>query len=331
MSDHNDTEHPHAHDHTDGHTHAHGKNEHSHSHKHRGHHHSHSADRAPHLIKRAIAITLTFMVVELAGGWIANSLALVSDAAHMLTDVGAMLLSLFALWIARRPNTLTMSFGYHRAEILGALGSGLLIWLISGVLIFEAFLRMKSPPEVQGPVVFVVATIGLLANLGSMWILNSAKNDNINIRAAYVHLLSDAIGSIGAIIAGLVLWLTQWRLIDPIITVIFAVLMLYSSWSLVKESIGVLMESTPEHMDPAQVKQDLQNIPTVTEAHDLHIWSVSSGKFALSAHLVAENTQDVLNEAHRILQEKYGIIHTTIQVEHPSQFQSKRCYDCVPT
>jgi cobalt-zinc-cadmium efflux system protein len=270
------------------------------------------------------------MVIELVGGWLSNSLALVSDAAHMLTDIGAMLLGLFAIWVARRPTTLTMSFGYHRAEILGALVSGLLIWIISGVLIYEAIIRMHSPPEVKGPIVFVVATIGLVANLFSMGLLSSAKNENINVKAAYLHVLSDSIGNVGTIVAGVILWLTDWRPIDPIITIVFSGLMLMSSWSLVKEAIGILMESTPTHVNPSQVRQELQIIEGVREAHDLHIWAVSSGKLALSVHLISEKSESVLNQANRILEEKFGIIHTTIQVEHPNHFQSKRCYDCVP-
>lgn len=293
------------------------------------HHHDHDHS-APHVIQKAIIVTILFMVVELVGGWWSNSLALISDAAHMLTDVGAMLLSLFSIWVARRPTTLTMSFGYHRAEIIGALVSGLLIWMISGVLIYEACLRMKSPPEVQGPTVFIVATIGLAANLGSMWMLHSTKSHNLNVRAAYLHLLSDSLGSIGAIIAGAILWLTDWRPIDPIVTILFAILMLVSSLSLIKEAVGVLMESTPAHLDPSQIKEDLQGIAGVQEAHDLHVWTVSSGRLALSVHLISENLENVLQTANLILKERYGIIHTTIQVERPNQFQSDRCYDCVP-
>ncbi len=323
---------PETHSHSDDHSHDHD-HDHDHDHSH-GHFHSHAhhfgKDSAPKAIQNAILITLVFMLVELIGGWVANSLALVSDAAHMLTDIGAMLLSLFALWVARRPTTLTMSFGYHRAEILGALISGLAIWLISGVLIYEAFLRIKSPPEVQGPIVFIVATIGLAANLFSMWMLHSSKNKNLNVRAAYLHLLSDSLGSIGAIIAGVVLWLTDWRPIDPIVTILFAVLMLISSWSLVKEAVGVLMESTPSHLDPSEIQKDLQGMKGVNEAHDLHVWTVSSGRLALSVHLISESAETVLASANQLLKDKYGIIHTTIQIEHPDRFQSERCYDCVP-
>ena len=306
------------------HSHSHGK-EHLHSHEHHG-----MKGQAPRVIIRAIVVTLFFMGIELAGGILSNSLALISDAAHMLTDVGAMLLSLFALWVAQRPSTPTMSFGYHRAEILGALVSGLLIWLISGVLIYEAYLRMESPPEVKGPIVFIVATIGLAANLVSMWMLHSAKDENLNVKAAYLHMLSDSLGSVGAIIAGAVLWITNWRLIDPIVTFVFAALMLVSSWSLIKEAIEILMESAPSHINPEQIKHDLEEISDVQEVHDLHVWTVSSHKLALSVHLVSEKSHSVLESVNHILEEKHGIRHTTIQIEHPKEFESERCYDCVP-
>lgn len=305
-----------------------GHSDHDHGHSHA---HGHSAEgKAPRAIVKAIIVTVGFMGLELVGGVFSNSLALISDAAHNLTDIGAMLLSLFALWIARRPMTATMSFGYHRAEILGALLSGLSIWLISGFLIYEAILRMNAPPEVKGPIVFVIASVGFLANLGSMWMLHSAKDENLNVRAAYLHLLSDSLGSLGAVIAGAVLMFTGWRAIDPIMTILFSALMLVSSWSLVKETIGILMESTPSHLDPQGITKDLQAIPNVQSVHDLHVWSVSSGRHALSVHLIAEGAETVLQIAHEMLQNKHGIQHTTIQIEHPELFQSERCYDCTP-
>jgi cobalt-zinc-cadmium efflux system protein len=293
-----------------------------------GHSHYGASSKA---ITRALGVTVFFMFVELIGGWLSNSLALLSDAAHMLTDVGAMLLSLFAIWVARRPFTKVMSFGYHRAEILGALASGLAIWLISGFLVYEAIVRMQDPPAVKGPIVFVVATIGLGANIFSMFLLHKAKDANMNVRAAYLHLLSDSLGSVGAVIAGAVLWITDWRPIDPIITVIFAALMLVSSWSLVKEAVSVLMESTPSGLDPHRVHDDLEAIPGVREVHDLHIWTVSSGRTALSVHLIANSEAErILNAANELLATKHGVIHTTIQIEHPDHFKSERCYDCEP-
>jgi len=313
--------------------------EHNHDHEHEDdhdhgllghHHHGLKPGESSRALIRALGITVIFMIIELVGGWYSNSLALISDGAHMLTDVGAMLLSLFASWVASRPSTPRMSFGYHRAEILGALASGLAIWLISGFLIYEAVTRMASPPEVKGPIVFVIATIGLAANLLSMATLHHAKEHNLNIKGAYLHLVSDSLGSVGAIIAGLVLWATDWRPIDPIVTILFAALMLVSSWHLVKEAVSVLMMSAPAGIDPAAIKASLDSIPSVQESHDLHIWSVSSGRLALSVHLISTDGEKTLSVAHEVLKEKHGIIHTTIQVEHPARFQSERCYDCAP-
>lgn len=276
-----------------------------------------------------MVVTILFMAIEAAGGYIANSLALLSDAAHMLTDVGAMLLSLFAIWVSRRPSTSRMSFGYHRAEILGALVSGLMIWLLAGILVYESILRLQNPQDVQGGIVFIVATIGLLANLFAMRFLHHAQHDNMNAKAAYLHMLSDALGSVGAIVAGAVLYFTHWRPIDPIVTIFFSILMLASSWQLVKEAVGVLMESTPAGIDPDAVMRDLHALASVREAHDLHIWTVSTGKLALSVHIVADGkSEDVLHSAMTVLEEKYQIIHTTIQVEQPDKFRSERCYDC---
>jgi len=298
--------------------------------------HEHKHGHAPEAILRAMAVTVLFMLVEGMGGWLANSLALLSDAAHMLTDVGAMLLSLFAIWVSRRPSTKKMSFGYHRAEILGALASGLIIWGLAGALVYEAILRLRHPVAVQGGTVFVIAVIGLAANLLSMRLLRHAQHHNMNAKAAYLHMFSDALGSIGAIVAGAVLFFTHWYPIDPIITIFFAILMLTSSWQLVAEAVGVLMESTPTGIDSEAVRRELQALPGVREAHDLHIWTVSSGRLALSVHLVADvpsggdANQEVLRSANALLEEHHGIVHTTIQIELPEAFRFERCYDCGP-
>ncbi len=291
-----------------------------------GHSHAHGA--SPKAMKYALAITLSFMVLEAIGGYLANSLALLSDAAHMLTDAGAMILGIVALWISRRPYTPKMSYGYHRAEILGALTNGLTIWLIAGMLVYEAIRRLSSPPEVQGHIVFVVASIGLLANLASMRFLHSEKHHSLNVRAVYLHVVADMLGSIGAIVAGLVLWLTGWRPIDLIITFLSAVLMLISSWELVKESVGILMESAPRGVDPLEVREDLKGLEGVDGVHDLHVWTLSSGRLALSAHLLSRNPQGVLAAANRMLSRKYSIVHTTLQIEHPDEFSGDRCFDC---
>jgi cobalt-zinc-cadmium efflux system protein len=320
--------HNHGHGHHADHEHGHG---HGHGYGH-GHGHDHGpkdADSVPRALRRALAVTALFMAVEFVGGWWANSLALISDAAHMLTDVGALSLSLFAWYVSRKPSSPQMSFGYQRAEILGALASGLVIWLLAGVLVFEAVSRFRSPPAVDAPVVVGVGVIGLAANLASLFFLRRGRRDNMNVRAAYLHVVADSLGSVAAILSGVVLWLTDFRLIDPIVTLAFAALILFSSWRLVRDSVNVLMESTPAGIDAEAVRAELQAIAGVREAHDLHIWTVSSGKLALSVHLVATgDPAQVLAQANAVLEARYRILHTTIQIEHPEQFRSERCYDC---
>lgn len=300
--------------------------------------HSHHA-HAPHgdcshghkpteALKKALLVTSFFMIVEFIGGWFANSLALMTDAAHMLTDVGALALSLLTAWVAQRPSNPQMSFGYHRAEILGALFSGLVIWFLSGFLIFEAVLRLSSPPEVQGPLLFGIAVVGFLVNLYSVFTLHGSKADNLNVRAAYLHVIGDMLGSIGAIVAGIVIWQTGWSRIDSIVTIFISVLVLWSAWKLVVEAVGVLMESTPKGVNAQVVQEDLKKVPGVQAIHDLHIWSVSSGKLSLSVHLISAEGEQALQQAKQVLKEKHGISHTTIQVEHPERFDSAQCFDC---
>ncbi len=274
-----------------------------------------------------MVLAFLFMIIEVIGGWIANSLALISDALHMFTDVGALGLSLIVLKIAHLPRTPEKSYGYHRAEILGALASALSLWALCGVLVYEAILRLITPQPVQGPIVFIIASIGLLANLMMMKVLHAGQSESINVRAAYLHVLGDLLGSVGVILSGIILWLTGWYLIDPIITIVFSLAIVYGSGKIISETISILMESTPAGIDPIAVEKDLLSIQGVKEVHDLHIWAVSMKKISLSAHLVAENTHSALSEAHRILKDNHGIEHMTIQVEDPDHFESQYCYD----
>ena len=290
--------------------------------------HSHEHHVHGKALKSSLVIAIIFMIVEVVGGIIANSLALISDALHMFTDIGALLLSLIVLKIAHLPSTPKMSYGYHRAEILGALASALSLWALCGVLIYEAITRLISPQEVQGPVVFIIATIGLIANVIMIRNLHPHKEDSMNIRAAYLHVIGDLLGSIGVVLSGAIIWITGWYPIDPIISIVFALSILYGSGKIIKQSILVLMESAPEEIDPHEIRNDLLAIQGVKEVHDLHIWSVTPKKVALSAHLVAENTHAALNEAHRLIEKKYHISHMTIQVEDPTHFEPHFCYDC---
>jgi cobalt-zinc-cadmium efflux system protein len=276
----------------------------------------------------ALIIAFVFMLIEVIGGIFANSLALISDALHLFTDVGALTLSIIVLKIAHLPSTPKMSYGYHRAEILGALASALSLWALCGVLIYEAILRLISPPEVKGPIVFIIASIGLIANLTMMRALHTSQGENINVRAAYLHVIGDLLGSIGVILSGAILWITGWNPIDPIISILFSLGIVYGSSKIIRQTVSILMESTPEGIDPHALEKDLLSVDGIKEVHDLHIWSVSAKKIALSAHLIADDMRTALQEAHRLIEKKYGISHMTIQVEDPAHFQPRYCYDC---
>jgi cobalt-zinc-cadmium efflux system protein len=230
--------------------------------------------------------------------------------------------------MARRPATERLSFGYHRAEILGALGSGLSIWALAGILVFEAIGRLGEPAPVLGGWVMAVAAVGLLANLISLKVLHRHQHDHLNVRGAYLHVLADLAGSIGALVAGALVQFKGWLWADPAMTLLLAALMLVGSWSLIRDSVSILMESTPSGLDAAEVKRALASLPGVTEVHDLHIWSVGSGRRALSVHLISEQGEQLLQAANDLLDQSFSIAHTTIQVEHPTRFKSDRCYDC---
>lgn len=288
------------------------------------HHHPAAHGRS---LRQALIIAVIFMVVEVVGGYLANSLALLTDAMHMFTDVGALMVGLLVFRIARRPSTPMMSYGFHRAEILGALGSALSLWGLCAVLIYEAIKRLFAPQPVEGPLMFVVAGAGLLANIWMIVLLHGSQQHSLNLRAAYLHVLSDLLGSLGVLIGGALLWFTKWNPIDPIVTLIFSLTILYGSWKVVKEAVCVLMESTPESINPEAIEAELLKIPGVKEVHDLHVWSVSSRKTALSCHLITNNPQ-ALGEAHRLIEKNFGIRHMTIQIEDPAAFESNFCYDC---
>lgn len=293
---------------------------HSHTHSH-SHDHAHSQAGAHAHTRRALGIalciTVVFLVIEAVGGFLSGSLALLSDAAHLLTDVGALSLGLFSAWIASKPRSAQMTFGYQRAEILGALLSGLAIWLLAGMIIWEAIGRMGSPPEVKGPMVFGIALIGLIANLVSMRFLHPKQEHSLNVRAAYLHLWADALSSVGAVIAGAVIWTTGWSLIDPLISLFFSIVMLWNSFGLVKETVAILMEATPRGIDSQAVDRDLRALGGVLDVHDLHIWSLSTGRVALSVHLSAPYRPELLSSAQALLKNTYAIEHSTIQIEPP--------------
>lgn len=306
--------------------HSHGG--HSHSGHHHGHHHGHSHGHHGHShapnnkagLLIALVITAGIMVLEFAGGLITNSLALLSDSGHMLSDTAALALSLAAMWFAVRPRSSSRTYGFHRFEILAALLNGITLFVIAAFIIVEAFERFAEPPTVASGTMMIIAGVGLLANLASAWFLmrKADVKDNINVRSAYLHVIGDAIGSVGAIIAGILMSLFSWYIADPIISVIVALLILKSAWGIIKSTVHILMEGTPANVNADQVEATLLRIPGVKEVHDLHIWTITSGLDALSCHLVVEDSvdcQSVLQEAIGQIAAEFQIEHTTIQIE----------------
>ena len=269
-------------------------------------------------LKVALAISAVYFFAELIAGFLTNSLALLSDAGHMLSDIAAMALSLFAFRIARRPATDNSTFGYHRIEILAALFNGLALWLIVGVIFAAAYNRLLDPPAVASRGMIVVAVIGLLVNLAAGVILYDPHHRSLNLRGAFLHVVSDAVGSLGAIAAGLIMLATSWYLADPLISIGIGVLILFSSWNLIAESLSILMQSVPRGIRLDEVRATIESVAGVAKVHDLHVWAVTSGVHTLSAHAVVENGGDfheVLNGIEDTLRRRFNIEHTTIQLE----------------
>lgn len=270
----------------------------------------------------ALAISGAYFFAEVIAGFATNSLALLSDAGHMLSDVGAMALSLFAFRMAARPATHSSTYGYHRAEILAALFNGLTLWLIVGVIFTAAYNRFATPPQVESLGMMIVACLGLLVNVAAGLILHHGHHHNLNMRGAFLHVVSDAVGSVGAIVAGFVMLTTGWYLADPLISVFIGILVLFSSWNLVKDSVSVLMQSVPKGIRLDEVRETIEAVNGVAKVHDLHVWAVTSDIYTLSAHAVVESGGDfhqVLNGIEDTLKERFNIEHTTIQLETESR------------
>lgn len=279
------------------------------------HHHDHGTPHSQRRLMLALLITGGFGLVELAGGLWSGSLALISDAGHMFTDAGALLLALVANLIGQRPANYDKSYGYARAETIGALLNsvamlGLVAWIFT-----EAVQRLLNPNAINGMGVMVIAVIGLAVNVASAWQL-SHDHDNLNSRAAFIHVIGDLLGSVAAIVAGAVIYFTGWTPIDPILSMFVGLLILRSTWSVLSQSINILMDSVPEHLDLHQIGHALASAPGVIEVYDLHIWHISGNRTALSAHLIIHNHERwpvILTQLNHLLKSRYGIDHATLQ------------------
>ena len=266
----------------------------------------------------ALAITAIYLIAEIVGGLLTNSLALLSDAGHMFSDIVALSLSLFAFRMARRPVTAKRTYGYHRLEILAALFNGLSLWLIVGIIFTAAYNRIVSPPEIKSTGMLIVASVGLLVNVVAAAILYTAHHANLNVRGAFMHVVSDALGSLGAIAGAVTIMATGWYAADPLVSIFIGVLILYTSSSLIKESMSILMQSVPKEIDLDEVQSAMERVRGVIKVHDLHVWAVTSGVFTLSAHAVVEGQNEfhrVLNDIEETLKVRFRIEHTTVQLE----------------
>ena len=278
-----------------------------------------------------LAANLVFLAIEVAGGILANSLALLADAGHMLTDVVALSLALAAAMLASQPPTPTRTFGLLRTEVLGAFANGILLVLMVGFIFWEAWHRFGQAQAVNAPVLLAVAAAGLLVNAGSAWILAGGIRHSLNLRGAFLHMVGDALGSAGALVAGVVIWRTGWTPIDVLVSLFIGLLILWSSWGLLRQTMNILLEATPDHIDYHAVKAALEGLPHVQDVHDLHIWTIASGIPILSAHLKLENScsdslhwQECLGESRRLLRERFGIVHSTLQMEPPDFVRDDR-------
>jgi cobalt-zinc-cadmium efflux system protein len=273
-------------------------------------------------VRTGLAVSSVLFLMELVGGWLTNSLALLTDAAHMFTDVAALALTLFALWVAARPASDSKTFGYARAEILAALVNGVVLCVLVVLIVLEAWDRLHDPPAVRAGPMLAIAVAGLLVNVFVAVRLHEHQESSLNLRGAYLHVLSDLLGSIGAIVAGAVILLTGWNAADSLVSMLIAALILFSSWKLVREAVDVLMEAVPPHVDVERLACAIAAVPGVEEVHDLHVWTLTTGRYALSAHVVARDRvgDDVLLSAMTdVCWRDFGIEHTTIQVEHESR------------
>jgi cobalt-zinc-cadmium efflux system protein len=288
-----------------------------------GHNHAAHADASKAESRRALtivlALTATFTVAEVIGGLLTGSLALLADAGHMLSDNVSLALALFAAWLATRPATPNRSFGYNRAEILAALINGATLVAVSVWIFFEAYHRFRDPPEILGGWMLLVAALGLVVNVAGALVLSRSGGESLNVEGALRHVLADLLGSVGAISAAAIILLTGWRYADPLVSVLIALLILASSWKLLRESTSILLEQAPSGLDVNEVGESMVDVEGVVEVHDLHVWTITSGFPSLSAHVLVGKNEDCharRRDMERLLASEFDIEHTTLQVDH---------------
>ncbi len=266
-----------------------------------------------------LGITIAFFIIELVGGILTNSLALLTDAWHMLNHIFALVFALIAAWLALRPISVTRTYGYYRAEILAAFLNGIFLWVVAVYIFYEAVIRIQQPREVESLNMLIIAVLGLIANGLTAGILSRSKEESLNIKGAFLHVIADTLGSIGAIFAGLIMFFTGWFSADPLISMMIGVLIFYSSGKLIRDSMNVLLEGVPSHIDLSEVERKILEVKDVKDVHDLHVWCMTPTKMCcMSCHVVVEegtNRKKLIATLINMLREGFGIDHTTIQLE----------------
>jgi cobalt-zinc-cadmium efflux system protein len=293
--------------------------------------HAHGrAERSRRRLSIVLLLTAIYMIAEAVGGWWTGSLALLADAGHMLADVAALALALIAVWFASRPATPSKTFGYYRLEILAAWINGVTLVVIALLICYEAYERWSQPPVVKSTQMLLIAVGGLLINGTCAWLLHGEHEHDLNMRGAWLHIIGDALGSVGAIIAGVLMSVYGWYTIDPLVSVLIGLLIVWSSWHLIRVSTNVLLEGTPAHINLAAVEDAILQTSGVQDVHDLHVWTITSGREALSAHVIHTETTsqpELLKELRSKLYEKFGVDHLTIQMETPD-FEDETFHFC---
>ena len=297
-----------------------------------GHTHSHGprSDASVLRLKIALALTFLYMIAEAVGGLLTNSLALLADAGHMLTDVAAMSLTLFAFWFAARPATPKKTYGYYRMEILAAFVNGVALVLLSLWVIYEAIERWQAPPEVKGNQLLLIACGGLIVNLFAAWLLHSRHKHDLNMRGAFLHVVGDLLGSVAAIVAGILIITSGWMWADAAGSILISLIIIVGAWRLILDSVNVLLEGTPRHIDLSSVEDAITGTAGVIGIHDLHIWTISSGIHALSVHISHDESivhSDLLAVVRQRLHDSFGIDHLTIQMETAAR-ETEAVYIC---
>lgn len=315
-------QHGHSHDHEHSHHHGHG---HAHGHGHL-HGHAHGSKNGRRLLL-ALALAAVYLVAEVVGGLYTGSLALLADAGHMASDVGALALALGALWLAQRPPTPEKSFGYQRAEILAALANATALCVVIVLVFIEAWERLTTPHEVLAGPMLIIAIGGLVVNLAAAVILHSGKDESLNVRGAFLHVVADALGSVGAIVSGVLILTFGWTWADSVASFLIGILVLFSAWGLLRQAVGVLMQMAPAHLDMREVQRAMEETPGVCSVHDVHAWTVTSGREVLSAHVVIDDAsrhEAILRALQEQLRVRFGLDHVTLQLE---ETRDKGC-DC---